>query len=147
MKNLLLPIRYGLAMSGCLIAYFLILALLKWHTNPVFSLFNAVIVGSGIYDVIKRFKLQQGNNFTYTDGFSTGLVAGFVATVVFTVFFLFYATEVNTAYIDRLLIVFKGDYNVSVGLVTSMVAVMGAATTVIITLTCMQLFKNSRNIK
>ena len=146
MKKFVLPVRYGVAISGSLIAYFLILSLFNLHTNPAFSLFNGVITGFGIFEVIRHYKLEQGNNFSYTNGFSAGLIAGFVATIIFTIFFLFYATEINDSFLSNLLEVFKGDYNVHIGLVSFVVAIMGFATTVVLTLTCMQYFKISRNI-
>lgn len=143
MKNFTLPIRFGIVMSACLIAYFLILALFNLHTNPLFSLFNGVITGFGIYEAIKYHKLEKGKVFTYSGGFTVGLVAGFIAALSFTLFFTLYATEINPDFLKELLTVFKGDYNVHVGLVAFVVAIMGFATTVVITLTCMQLFKNS----
>ena len=133
MKKVILPVRYGIAISGCLIAYFLILALFDLHTKPAFSLFNSVIVGFGIYEVIRHLKLEQQENFTYTSGFLAGLISGFVSTLIFTIFFLVYATEINDSFIDNLLVVFKEDYNVHVGLVTFAVGIMGLATTVILT--------------
>jgi len=146
MKNISLPIRFGLVISACLIAFFLILALFNLHTNPFFSLFNGVITGFGIYETIKYYKLEQADNFSYTGGFTVGIVAGFIAAILFTVFFTFYATEVDPEFLVKLLTVFKSDYNVHIGLVAFVVAIMGFATTVVITLTCMQLFKNSRNM-
>ena len=146
MKNISLPIRFGLVISACLIAFFLILALFNLHTNPFFSLFNGVITGFGIYETIKYYKLKQADNFSYTGGFTVGIVAGFIAAILFTVFFTFYATEVDPEFLVKLLTVFKSDYNVHIGLVAFVVAIMGFATTVVITLTCMQLFKNSRNM-
>ena len=113
---------------------------------PAFSLGNGIIVGLGIYETIRYHKLEQGKRFSYSIGFTSGIVAGFLATLIFTAFFLFYATEVNINFLSSLLEVFTGDYNVSVGLVTFVVAIMGFATTVVLTLTCMQLFKKSRNI-
>ncbi|WGD36041.1 DUF4199 domain-containing protein [Olleya sp. YS] len=142
----ILPIRFGLVMSACLVAYFLLLSLFNLHTNPIFSLFNGVITGFGIFEAIKYYKLEQGDNFSYSGGFTVGVIAGFIAAILFTVFFTFYATEVNSDFLSQLLTVFKGDYNVHIGLVAFVVAIMGFATTVVITLTCMQYFKKSRNI-
>ena len=48
MKNLSLPIRFGLVTSALLIAYFLVLALVDKHTSPAFSFVNAIITGFGI---------------------------------------------------------------------------------------------------
>ncbi|MBU2938993.1 DUF4199 domain-containing protein [Lacinutrix sp. C3R15] len=146
MKNVSLPVRFGLVISACLIAYFLLLSLFRLHTNPFFSLFNGVITGFGIYETIKYYKLQQAERFSYTGGFTVGITAGFIATLIFTVFFTFYATEVNRSFLNELLTVFKGDYDVHIGIVAFVTAIMGFATTVVATLTCMQLFKNSRNI-
>jgi len=145
MKNFTLPIRFGLAISAALIAFFLFLALFNLHTNPIFSLGNGFITGFGIFEVIKYHKIQTGKSFNYTTGFVQGLVAGFVATIIFTAFFLLYATELNPTFLSNLLAVFKGDYNVGIGVVCFVVAIMGFSTTVVLTLTFMQLFKDSRN--
>ena len=146
MKKLTLPIRYGLVISAVLIAYFLVLALFNKHTNPAFSFFNAVITGFGIYDAIRLYKLEQGEAFSYTSGFTTGIITGFMATAIFTIFFLFYATEINADFLPELLKVIHGGFEVNIGIVTFVVAIMGLATTVVATLTIMQLFKKSRNI-
>jgi len=146
MNKVALPVRFGIAISGSLIAFFLILSLFGAHTSPIYSLFNAAITGFGIYEVIKIHKLKQGTAFSYTSGFTVGLITGFIATLIFTIFFTFYATEIDTKFLIELLEVFKGDYNVGIGLVSLGVAIMGFATTVVLTLAFMQLFKNSRNI-
>ena len=146
MKKLALPIRFGLVISACLIAFFLILSLFGLHTNPMFSLLNSVITGFGIYETIRYYKLEQGADFNYSGGFTVGIVAGFIATLIFTIFFLFYATEINGDFLLQLLTVFEGEYKVHIGLVAFVVAIMGFATTVVLTLTCMQYFKNSTNI-
>ena len=146
MNNLALPIRFGIIISAVLISFFLILSLFNLHTNPLFSLFNGVITGFGIYETIRYHKLEQGKRFAYSGGFIAGILAGFIATIIFTIFFLFYATEANPKFLSNLLVVFKGDYNVGVGLVSFVVAIMGFATTVVLTLTSMQFFKSSRNI-
>jgi hypothetical protein len=146
MKNLILPIRFGIVISAALIAYFLLLALIGWHTRPLFSLFNGVITAFGIYTAIKYYKMEQGEEFSYAKGFTLGIITGFTATILFSVFFLLYATELNPSFLSELLTVFKKDYNVHIGLVTFVVAIMGFATTVVITLTCMQYFKKSWNV-
>ena len=53
MKNITLPIRFGLVTSAVLIAYFLILSLMEYHTNVFFSLFNGVITGFALYEATK----------------------------------------------------------------------------------------------
>lgn len=146
MKTLSIPIRFGLITSVVLMAYFLILALFDQHTNPAFSFFNAVITVFGIYEAVRLKKLKEAESFSYGDGFKTGIVTGFVATLFFTIFFLFYATEVNPEFLSGLLEKLGGVFTIGIGMVTFIVAIMGFATSVISTLTVMQLLKNSRNI-
>ncbi len=145
MKKIILPVRFGLVTSAVLIAYFLFLALFNKHTNPVFSFLNAGITAVGIYEAIRLYKLEQGNAFTYTSGFSTGIITGLTATIVFTIFFLFYSTELNVDFLTELLKNMNGGFDINDGMVTFVVAIMGMATTVVSTLTIMQLFKNSGN--
>ncbi len=146
MKKIALPVRFGIAISGSLIAYFLILSLFNLHTSPAFSLFNSVITAFGIYEAIKSYKLRQGNKFNYTNGFATGIISGFVATIIFTIFFAFYATEIDNNFLNELLEGYSKNYHVGIGQVVFTVAIMGFSTTVVLTLTFMQLFKNSRNL-
>ncbi|NNC49942.1 MAG: DUF4199 domain-containing protein [Flaviramulus sp.] len=146
MKKLSIPVRFGLVTSAVLIAYFLVLALLHKHTNPVFSFFNAIITAFGIYEAIRLKKLENVEDFSYGEGFKTGLITGAVATLLFTVFFLFYATEFNSTFLPELLKIMNGGLGADVGLVTAVVLIMGLATTVVSTLTVMQLFKKSGNI-
>ncbi|UKM65861.1 DUF4199 domain-containing protein [Flavobacteriaceae bacterium GSB9] len=146
MKNISLPLRFGLVTSAVLIAYFLVLALVGKHTNPTFSFFNAIITGLGIYEAVKLKKMENINSFSYGEGFKTGIITGAVATILFTVFFLFYATEVNTGFLPELLQTVNGGFNADIGMVSFVVAVMGFATTVVASLTVMQVFKKTGNI-
>lgn len=146
MKKISLPVRFGLIISGILIAYFLVLSLFNKHTNPAFSFLNAVITVFGIYETIRYYKLEQGSNFSYSKGIIAGIIAGFTATAVFSFFFLFYITEINTSFLSELVKTVNAGYDVSVGLVAFTVAIMGFATTVISVLTVMQYFKKSWNI-
>jgi len=145
MKKVILPVRFGLIMSVVLIAYFLILSLFNIHTNPVYSFLNAFITVLGIYETVRYYKLEQGDDFSYSKGIIAGLISGFVATVIFSVFFLFYITEINSDFIAGLLETTNYGSDVSVGVITFTVIVMGFATTVISALTVMQYFKKSWN--
>lgn len=147
MKQRSLPIRFGIVATGGLIAYFLILSLLGKHTNVFFSLFNGVITGFAIYEVIKYTKLREGSAFTYSKGFSNGIITGFVSTVLFTIFFAVYATELNSDFLGELSKKWASDYNNFKGIVFFTVAIMGFATTLVLTLSFMQLFKASNNQK
>lgn len=147
MKNFALPVRFGVATSGCLIAYFLILALFNLHTNIFYSLFNGLITGFGIYEAIKYFRLKDEEAFNYGSGFVAGMVTGFVATMVFTLFFAFYSTEINEDFLKDLSAIWFKDYGSFEAIVFFTVAIMGFATTLVLTLSFMQLFKTPKNLK
>ncbi|PNQ75460.1 DUF4199 domain-containing protein [Hanstruepera neustonica] len=146
MKKVALPVRFGLIMGGILIAYFLILAMFHKHTNPVFSFLNAFITVFGVYETVRYYKLEQGEEFTYANGITAAIISGFIATTVFSIFFLFYITEIDPDFVSSLLKTIDFNSSVSVGIMTFTVAVMGLATTVISALTVMQYFKKSWNI-
>lgn len=145
--NLTIPIKYGLFISAGLIAYFLILSLFGAHINPFYSLFNPVIVGIGMFLAITAFKKHKGGKFKYQKGIRTGLTAGFISTIIFTAFFAFYATELEPNFIERLLEMWESDWYINIGMVIFTVALMGFATTVVLTLAFMQMFKNTWNTK
>ena len=138
------PIRFGIVIGGLLIAYFLILSLLGWNTNPIFSLFNAVITSFGIYETIKIYKLKKGSSFNYINGFKIGLVAGVVGAFVFTSFFAIYITELNPSFYEQITANLK--MKISPGLMIFSVLLMGIVTSIVLTLSFMQLFKRSNNI-
>ena len=147
MKKISIPVKYGIAISAGLIVYFLIGLLFGVHINPAYSLFNGVIMGIGMYLALKHYRLHPSGKFNYQKGFVTGLLTGFYATVIFTIFFAIYSTEINPEFLDKMLPTWRNDYSTSKGLVIFVVAVMGFATTLVLTLTFMQLFKDSWNIK
>ncbi|UII74507.1 DUF4199 domain-containing protein [Flagellimonas sp. HMM57] len=147
MKNLTLPIRFGIVTSASLIAYFLILSLLGKHTNVFYSLFNGFITGFGIYETIKYTKLRLGKDFSYGKGFTAGITTGFIATLLFTIFFALYSTELNPEFLNELSAVWAKDYANFEGIVFFTVAIMGFATALVLTLSFMQLFKTSNNPK
>ena len=142
MKQFALPIRFGIATSGCLIAYFLILSLFNLHTNIFYSVFNGVITAFGIYEAIKFFRLSEGDKFNYGKGFTAGIVTGCVATLIFTIFFTFYATELNAEFLGELSKAWASEYNNFEAIVFFTVAIRGFATTWVLTLSFMQLIKS-----
>ncbi|TYB78976.1 DUF4199 domain-containing protein [Bizionia myxarmorum] len=146
MKNIILPVRFGLVTASVLIAYFLVLGLLGKNTNPVFSFLNAFITAFGIFETVRFYKLEQGENFTYMGGVVAGIITGVMATVIFTIFFLIYITELNSDFLSQVLEVINVGTPVSVGILTFVVGVMGIATTLISVFTVMQYFKTSWNV-
>ncbi|MGA8854084.1 MAG: DUF4199 domain-containing protein [Christiangramia sp.] len=147
MSKFSIPIKYGVAIAAGLIAYFLILSLFGANVNPLYSLFNGVIMAYGMFEALKHYRLQKGNKFKYQKGFMASLLTGFNATIIFTIFFGLYATEFNPGFLDDLITVWMADYNTHIGIVLFVVAVMGFATSLVLTLSYMQLFKDSWNTK
>lgn len=147
MEKMSLPIRFGFVTAAVLVAYFLILALFGKHTNIFYSMANALITGLGIHETIKYTRIRQDKGFRYGNGFSAGIVCGFVATILFTLFFAFYATEVDTAFLQHLSRAWSSDYENFEGIVFFTVAIMGFATTVVLTLAIMQLYKSVNDPK
>jgi hypothetical protein len=147
MKNLSVSLKFGLLIAAGLIAYFLLLALFGLHINPFYSLFNPVIVGVGMFAAINHYKNKKGNKYKDQKGVTTALVTGFIATIIFTVFFAFYATEIDPDFIENLLTMWESDWYINIGMVIATVALMGFSTSIVSALACLQLFKRTWNTK
>lgn len=138
-----LSIRYGFALAASLIAYFLILSLFDAHTNPIYSMFNMVITAFAVYDVIRSRKHELRDQFKYYNGVSAGLATGFVGTVFFAIFMSVYTSDINPDFLNNLASHFLHNSDVNPMMFSFVVVIMGFATTVVMTLTFMQLFKKS----
>ena len=145
MKKLGIPVTYGIVIAIVLVAYFLLLSLFDLHVNPVYSVFNIVIMAGGMYLAIKKYREKKGAKFKYQKGFMSGLTTGFIATVLFTGFFAVYASELNPGFQKELVTMWESDWFVNMGMLIFTVALMGFATTFVLTLSFMQLFKSSHN--
>lgn len=140
-----LPVLYGIFTAGGLIAYFLLLLLFGLHVNPAYSIFNLVILGVGLYLVVNKYKKVKGDKFKFQKGIMTGLMTGFIATAIFTAFFAVYASELNPDYINELITMWDTDWLVDVGMVIVTVALMGIASTAVISFAFVQLIKPTHN--
>ena len=139
--------RYGIITAIGLIAYFLIVKLFDLHENTTLRLFNGVILAFGIYLSIKRKRALSGDNFTYYNGFVTGLYTGFLATIIFSVFMAIYMFHLNPEFPEKVMGGWMRDFKVGPGVLVFGLLIEGAASTVILTLTFMQKFKPSWNLK
>ena len=135
--------KYGIITSLGLIVYFLIIKLLNLHTNPWFRLLNGLVVAYGIYAAIKRYKLVSGTTFNYINGFKVAIVTGFLATFVFALFMGIYMFHIDTAFMNTLLQDWFQDMNYGGGILIFVIIIEGLASTAILALTYMQIFKNS----
>ena len=145
-KSFSVALKYSIYVTAALIAYFLIVKLVDLHENPWLRIFNGVIMASGIYYAIKYFKLKLGDNFTYVDGFKTGLLTGFLATIMFTAFMTIYMFHLDTAFTEKILEDWFENYDNGRGVLVAVLIIEGFASAVVLTLTFMQLFKKSHNI-
>lgn len=142
MKPFTLPIRFAFALTTSLIAYFLVLSLFDLHTNVMFSLFNGVITGFATYEAIRYRRIEMGSEYNYTHGFTAGLTTGFLASILFTIFMAIYATEINSNFLNELVEDYARHYDVGVATFAFIVLLMGFATSTVLTLAFMQLYKN-----
>lgn len=145
MKLRAIPIKYGLLIGLALIIYFLLLAAIGLHTMPGFSLLNGVIVGAGIFYAIKTYRDKKKSKFKYQKGFMTGLLTGFNATILFTIFFGIYVRYIDQAFPEQLMGNWAADYSSALAMLLFVEAIMGFASSVVLTLAFMQLFKSSWN--
>ena len=139
-------LKYGLFITVSLIAYFLLLKVFDLHENPWLRLTNGVFMCLGIYFAIKRYKSSSGDEFSYINGTKTGLLTGFIATIIFTVFMAVYMFHLDTAFTKKLLGDWFADYEVGANILLFIVFIEGLASTVVLSLGFMQLFKKSNNI-
>ncbi|SOC79066.1 Protein of unknown function [Salinimicrobium sediminis] len=145
MKRSSVPLMYGIFIAVALIAYFLLLSLFDLHKNPVYSVFNLVITGIGIFMAIKAYRDKKQSKFKYQKGFIAGLTTGFIATIIFTAFFAIYASVLNPGFEEEVITMWETDWFVNMGMLVFTVALMGFATSLVVTLTIMQLYKPSWN--
>lgn len=151
MKNQAISIKYGVGIGILLMASFLLLSIFNLHIKPYYSVVNLVIVGLGIFSAIKIYKKQHQQDmlksFNYQKGFRVGVVAGFLATIIFSIFFLIYTSYIDPEFIGEMLADWDAGYDVGAGTVTFIVFLMGLATTVVVSLAIMQIMKDSWNTK
>ena len=145
MKKLSVPLLYGVFIAIGLSAYFLLLSLFGLHTNPAFSIFNMVITAVGIFLAVRKYMYNKGPKFKYQKGFVVGLTSGFIATILFTFFFAIYATEIQPGFPQELITMWETDWFVNLGMLVFTVALMGFASTFVVSLAIMQLYKPSWN--
>lgn len=147
MKNLKIPVLYGIIIAALLIAFFLLLSIFGLHVNPIYSVFNGVIMAFGLWFALKAYRNEKGNKFKYQKGFSMIFLTGINATVIFVIFFGLYATEINPDFLDQMINMWATFYNTNIGIVLFTIAMMGISTSIVLALAYMQLFKDSWNTK
>jgi len=136
--------RYGLWIAIVLIAYFLLLKLVGLHEYPVLSSVNGLIFGAGLYMAMKKYTTEN-SNFKYENGFEVGLLSGGIASIIFTVFMAIYMYQIDTEFAASIMEQWNLEYNMGTLMLLISVLIMGFATTLVLTLSFMQLLKKSWN--
>lgn len=144
--SLSVAVKYSLFTTGGLVAYFLFLKLFGLHENAWLRFFNGLIMAAGIYFSIQYYKMKTGESFTYVDGFKTGILTGFIATLIFTIFMGIYMFHLDKAFAQTLLKEWFDNTDQGAGLLIIIILIEGLASTAVLTLTCMQIFKKSHNV-
>lgn len=136
--------RYGIGIAIILIAYFLLLKLVGLHQYPVLSAVNGLIFGAGLYLAIKKYNTQEGDR-KYENGFEVGLLSGGIASIIFTVFMAVYMYQIDTEFAISIMDIWNLEYEMGTLMLLISILIMGFATTVVLTLSFMQLLKRSWN--
>jgi hypothetical protein len=137
---------YGIGTAVVLVMYFLLTKLLGLHQYPVLSAANGAIIGAGIFFAIKDYKASH-KKFKYQDGFQLGLFTGGLATVLFAVFMAFYIFQLDQQFANSILDSWNLNFNKGSLILIISLVIMGFATTFVLTLSFMQLLKDSWNQK
>ncbi len=137
---------YGIGTAILLIAYFLLTKLIGLHQYPILSAANGVIIGGGIFFALKKFKALN-TDFQYQDGFQLGLFTGGLATIIFSTFMALYIFLIDTQFAKAVLDSWHLNFNKGSLILIISLVIMGFSTTFILTLSFMQLLKESWNQK
>ena len=136
--------RYGIWIAVIMIAYFLILKLVGLHQYPVLSAVNGLIYGAGLYMAIKKYNSRK-NKHKYEKGFEVGLLSGGIATIIFTIFMAVYIYQIDTEFAANIMEAWNLEYDLGTLMLLISILIMGFATSLVLTLSFMQLLKNSWN--
>lgn len=83
-------IRYGLSITIALIAFFFAMKAFGLIHNYGLRAFNGVIMFTGVYLAIYRYKQQKGEHFEFLQGLAVGLLTTGVVALSFSAFVTFY---------------------------------------------------------
>lgn len=85
-----IPENYGLRIAAGLIVFFVIMRLADFHHHVELRLFNLIILMTGIYFGLKKFKETHDKHINYFRALITGVGIGAVGSVVFGLFMFIY---------------------------------------------------------
>ena len=101
-----IDLYYGLLTAGGLVLYFLIMKFTGLVHVVELRVLNLFIMATGIYAVMRRFRLTDLNQqFNYMRAFFLGVSTAIFASILFALFFFIYVTfidrELMTSIIER----------------------------------------------
>lgn len=139
--------KYIIGTTIVLIIYFLLMQWFGFAGSAWLSIPNIIFMFLGMTGAIRAVYMKQGDRFRYMDGFLSGLAMGFLVTILFTVFFAIYIFELAPDYsVDIMGGMFKG-YKAGEAELTLATLLFGLATTIILALTIIPVFKQSWNTR
>ena len=144
-SSLSISLKFGVFIALGFILYFLALKLIGLHTNPWFRILNGFIMGYGIFMAIKHYK-DNTTDFDYGSGFKTGLLAGFIATILFSAFMCIYFFYLDTSFTYHLLQNWFSGFDYGGGILVFIISLEGFSSALVLTLASMQFLKNSKNV-
>lgn len=147
MENAKFTFKYGFLIGLALILYFLLIRVLGLVEVYWLRLLNGIILGYGIYYAIRKSKEKLNNHINYFEGIGVGIKSGLVATGLFVSFLAIYMYHIDPSFSERLLAKLGWSINNPEKILLMTIFVEGVASTVILSLTFMQLFKTSWNLE
>lgn len=136
--------RYGIWITITLIAYFLLVKLIGLHQYFALSAVNGLIFGAGLFLAIKKY-ISEDRDYKYEKGFEVGLLSGGIASILFTLFMAIYMYQIDTEFAASIMKKWNLEYALGTLMLLISILIMGFATTIVLTLSFMQLLKKSWN--
>lgn len=144
-SSISISIKFGVFIALGFILYFIALKVIGLHTNPWFRILNGLIMGYGIFMAIKHYKNHTAD-FDYGSGFKTGLMAGFIATILFSAFMCIYFFYLDPSFTYHLLQNWFSGFDYGGGILVFIITLEGFSSALVLTLASMQFLKNSGNV-
>ena len=138
-------IKYGIWITIALVAYFLVFRVFGLHDNILLSAPNGIIFGVGIFLALKHYKVANPK-VNYEEAFMTGFLSGIVASILFAIFMAIYMYQIDTNFVHQIMRKWNMQDNLNTAMLVMSLLVLGIATSLVLSLTFMQLLKNSWNI-
>jgi hypothetical protein len=85
-----IPESYGLRIAAGLILYFILMKVLGLAHHAELRLLNLLILVTGVYFALKKFKNTHEDHLNYFRALITGVATGAIGSLVFALFLFFY---------------------------------------------------------